>query len=202
MCKGLPRWFSVKETACQCRRCRRHEFNPRVRKIPLEEEMAAHFGIVAWKIPWTEEPGRRQPTDGVVESWTQQSNRVHTSVQNRTAFPDHKGHYASHSVHKHGKALGTPIFDGCEGIEPGVPEICDNGFSQASLLTDTCGLKLCLLPKSCYYCEISRPWKWLIHILGLLNGVWGPLNIKLFGLERAHLFSCSVMSDSLQPKNL
>ena len=25
---------------------------------PLEEEMAAHSTILAWKIPWTEEPGR------------------------------------------------------------------------------------------------------------------------------------------------
>ena len=24
---------------------------------PLEEEMATHFNILAWKIPWTEEPG-------------------------------------------------------------------------------------------------------------------------------------------------
>ena len=23
---------------------------------PLEREMAAHFSILAWKIPWTEEP--------------------------------------------------------------------------------------------------------------------------------------------------
>ena len=27
---------------------------------PLEKEMAAHSSIVAWKIPWTEEPGRLQ----------------------------------------------------------------------------------------------------------------------------------------------
>ena len=27
---------------------------------PLEEEMAAHSGILAWEIPWTEEPGRLQ----------------------------------------------------------------------------------------------------------------------------------------------
>ena len=27
---------------------------------PLEEEMAAHSSILAWKIPWTEEPGRLQ----------------------------------------------------------------------------------------------------------------------------------------------
>ena len=25
---------------------------------PLEEGMATHSGILAWKIPWTEEPGR------------------------------------------------------------------------------------------------------------------------------------------------
>ena len=27
---------------------------------PLEEEMATHFSILAWKIPSTEEPGRLQ----------------------------------------------------------------------------------------------------------------------------------------------
>ena len=27
-------------------------------KNPLEKGMASHFGILAWKIPWTEEPGR------------------------------------------------------------------------------------------------------------------------------------------------
>ena len=24
---------------------------------PLEKEMATHYSILAWKIPWTEEPG-------------------------------------------------------------------------------------------------------------------------------------------------
>ena len=27
---------------------------------PLEEERATHSSILAWKIPWTEEPGRLQ----------------------------------------------------------------------------------------------------------------------------------------------
>ena len=27
---------------------------------PLEEAMATHSGILAWRIPWTEEPGRLQ----------------------------------------------------------------------------------------------------------------------------------------------
>ena len=26
----------------------------------LEKEMAIHFSVLAWKIPWTEEPGRLQ----------------------------------------------------------------------------------------------------------------------------------------------
>ena len=29
-------------------------------EAPLEEEMATHSSIFAWKIPWTEEPGRLQ----------------------------------------------------------------------------------------------------------------------------------------------
>ena len=28
---------------------------------PLEESMATHSSILAWRIPWTEEPGRLQP---------------------------------------------------------------------------------------------------------------------------------------------
>ena len=27
------------------------------REDPLEKEMAIHFSILAWEIPWTEEPG-------------------------------------------------------------------------------------------------------------------------------------------------
>ena len=29
---------------------------------PPEKEMATHSSTLAWKIPWTEEPGRLQPT--------------------------------------------------------------------------------------------------------------------------------------------
>ena len=30
---------------------------------PLEEEMAAHSGVLAWEIPWTEEPGGLRSTE-------------------------------------------------------------------------------------------------------------------------------------------
>ena len=37
---------------------------PRVQSLgqedPLEKEMATHSSILAWRIPWTEEPGRLQ----------------------------------------------------------------------------------------------------------------------------------------------
>ena len=34
---GLPRWHSGKESACQCRRCKRHRFDPWVGNIPGKE---------------------------------------------------------------------------------------------------------------------------------------------------------------------
>ena len=33
------------------------------REDPLEKEMATHSSSLAWKIPWTEEPGRLQPME-------------------------------------------------------------------------------------------------------------------------------------------
>ena len=33
---------------------------PLGREDPLEKEMATHSSILAWRIPWTEEPGRLQ----------------------------------------------------------------------------------------------------------------------------------------------
>ena len=54
---GIPRWHSGKESVCQCRKLEIQGFTPWVRKIPLEEEMATHSSILAWKIPWTEESG-------------------------------------------------------------------------------------------------------------------------------------------------
>ena len=47
-----------KEPACQCRRQKRCGFDPWVQEDPLEEGMATHSSVPAWRIPWTEEPGR------------------------------------------------------------------------------------------------------------------------------------------------
>ena len=57
--KVFPGGTSGKEPACQCRR---HEtWVPSLgREDPLEEAMATHPGILAWKIPCTEETGGLQ----------------------------------------------------------------------------------------------------------------------------------------------
>ena len=41
---------------------------PLGQEYPLEKEMANKPSILAWKIPWTEDPGGLQSMDGVTES--------------------------------------------------------------------------------------------------------------------------------------
>ena len=36
------------------------QVQPLGQEDPLEKEMAIHSSTIAWKIPWTEEPGRLQ----------------------------------------------------------------------------------------------------------------------------------------------
>ena len=47
---------------------------------PLEEEMATHSSILAWEIPWTEEPGRLQ-SRGCKESDTTKCLSIHTHTK-------------------------------------------------------------------------------------------------------------------------
>ena len=53
----LPWQRSQGRISLPMRRCKRRGFDPWVRKDPLEKEMATHSGVLAWKTPWTEEPG-------------------------------------------------------------------------------------------------------------------------------------------------
>ena len=46
---------------------------------PLEKEMAIHSSTIAWKIPWTEEPGRLQSM-GSLESDTTERLHFHFSL--------------------------------------------------------------------------------------------------------------------------
>ena len=50
-----------KESVCQCRKHKRHLLDPWVLgREDLENGMAIHSGLLAWRIPWTEEPCRLQ----------------------------------------------------------------------------------------------------------------------------------------------
>ena len=48
--------FKGTTSSCACLQCGRPGFNPWVRKILW----STHSSTLAWKIPWTEEPGRLQ----------------------------------------------------------------------------------------------------------------------------------------------
>ena len=44
---------------------------------PLEKEMVIHSSILAWKIPWTEEPSRLQSMGSQESDMTSQLNHHH-----------------------------------------------------------------------------------------------------------------------------
>ena len=67
MVKNLP---AMQETQVQ----------PQVWEDPLEKGMATHSGILAWRIPWTEKPGRLQSM-GSQKSQTSLSNQHFLEVE-------------------------------------------------------------------------------------------------------------------------
>ena len=54
---GHSRWLSGKESTYQSRRLQVPSLG---QKDPLEGEMATNSSILAWEIPWIEEPGGLQ----------------------------------------------------------------------------------------------------------------------------------------------
>ena len=55
-CLTIPAWWLSKESACVAG----DEGLIPGGEDPLEKEMATHSSVLAWKIPWTAEPGRPQ----------------------------------------------------------------------------------------------------------------------------------------------
>ena len=56
---GFPGGTNGQEHACQCSRHKKRVWSLGG-EDPLEESMATHSTILAWRIPWTEEPGGLQ----------------------------------------------------------------------------------------------------------------------------------------------
>ena len=100
----LPRWLSGKESACRCRRHRFHLWAGR----PLREGNATYSSILAWEIPWTEEPGRLQSHGVTKESDT--AEQLNNS-NNRTWLQRISGTYHTEfklRPKKHIKVPSTP----------------------------------------------------------------------------------------------
>ena len=57
VCVGFPGGSESKESACNAGDL---GLIPGLERSPGEKRMAAHSSIVAWRIPWTEEPGGLQ----------------------------------------------------------------------------------------------------------------------------------------------
>ena len=75
---GLPRCLSGKESACQCRRCRRCVFDPWVRKIPWSRKWQP---IPVFLFLPGESHGRGSwpaTVHGVAKNQTQPSEHTHT----------------------------------------------------------------------------------------------------------------------------
>ena len=78
------------------------------REDPLEKEMATHSSILAWRIPWTEEPGGLQST--VSQSWTRFHFHFHGVLKARIlkwfAFPFSIGPRFVRTLHHDPSVLG------------------------------------------------------------------------------------------------
>src|SRR5574341_690706 len=76
---------------------------------PLEEEMATHSNILAWRISWTEAPGRLQ-------SMALQNGPDMTSVTEHARTNTHIHVYTHIYTHRHRHAYLVPLvlwFDCC-----------------------------------------------------------------------------------------
>ena len=71
---------SGKEPACQCKRQKRRGARVLGQEDPLEEVMATYSSILAWRMPWTEEPGELLPIESHRDrhDWATWLAHVHT----------------------------------------------------------------------------------------------------------------------------
>ena len=55
--EGLPRWLSGSRVYLPMQKMQEMPVLSLGQENAVEEEMATHSSILAWRIPWTEEPG-------------------------------------------------------------------------------------------------------------------------------------------------
>ena len=97
------------------RRLGRHGFDCQVGKIPWRKKWGTiHLSILAWRIPWTEEPGDYNPWGCKESDTTEHVHRHTTHTRTRTQHIHVHAHMYTHvhaHIHAHTQAEG--------GADPG-----------------------------------------------------------------------------------
>ena len=67
-------------------------------EVPLEKGMATHSSILAWRIPWTEEPSRLQSmgSQRVGHDWV--TNTYYVLVRRKINYHKHLFHYSKYCL--------------------------------------------------------------------------------------------------------
>ena len=104
---GLPWWINGQEPACHCRRCKETWVQSLGGEEPVEEEKATYPSILAWRIPWAEEPGRLQ------------SKVLHKSQTWLSDLTTTNGSSSS---------CGAPLKSISPGSVQGDPQLCRNSW--------------------------------------------------------------------------
>ena len=81
-------------------------------KNPLKEEMATHSSILAWRIPWTEEPGGLQSMGSQSWTWLSKQARFWGLIDNLLKLLA----YVLGPLIKLDQEEGTKVEKGCETV--------------------------------------------------------------------------------------
>ena len=110
----LAWWLSGKDFACNAGDLQEMQVSSLGREDPLEKEMTTHSIILAWVIPWTEEPGFLQSTGSqrVRHDWAskQQQQQIKDTTQEHPDGSDEQSGVWGWSVELPRRSSGTPPF--------------------------------------------------------------------------------------------
>ena len=85
---GFPMEVMVTQTVKRLPTMREIRVQSLGREDLLEKEMATHFSILAWRIPWTEKPGKLHTVHWVPKSRTRLSDFTFTLTLSVILFED------------------------------------------------------------------------------------------------------------------
>jgi len=114
---GFPGGTSSKEPTYQCRKPKRQVWSLG-QEDPLEEGMATHSNILAWRIPWIKEPGGLQSirSHRVLHDWRDLAHmHAHTRTHTHTHIHAYICFFRIFSIAGYYKALSIAL---CYTVNP------------------------------------------------------------------------------------